>query len=274
MRRRRPLCYPGTTVLKNTLDIRDHETLEQAQDDRAAARYAVIQASLPQPPFTFETLRTIHRALFGSIYAWAGEPRTIGISKADYDDPNGRITRLADPHLIAPMAGIIFNTIDHGRALMNLDRATFAAKAAVFLNDLNILHPFRGNGRSQRLLLSAVAEAAGHPVAFDVVTRERMVAASVSAQADIGSFVRLLEEITDPRRVDALRKALDAMKRFNAPVWNDLYVATTQAGQTYSGTLAGVAGQDFMLRVDAQPRAGSRSATRPTCPAPPRTAST
>jgi cell filamentation protein len=34
-----PYCYPGTTVLRNKLDIRDPEFLQRVQDDLAAARY-------------------------------------------------------------------------------------------------------------------------------------------------------------------------------------------------------------------------------------------
>jgi cell filamentation protein len=72
-----PYLYPGTTTLKNKLGIRDPKALERAEDERAAAPYALLERNLPQPPFTFETLKDIHR-LFGSVYEWAGQPRTIG----------------------------------------------------------------------------------------------------------------------------------------------------------------------------------------------------
>jgi fido (protein-threonine AMPylation protein) len=54
-----PYLYPGTTTLKNKLGIRDPKALERAEDERAAARYAVLERNLPQPPFTFETLTDI-----------------------------------------------------------------------------------------------------------------------------------------------------------------------------------------------------------------------
>ena len=152
------------------------------------------------------------------------------------------------------MARVIFGAIEHGRALLNFDRATFASRAAEFLNDLNILHPFReGNGRGQRLLLSAMA---GTPDIRcpDVVTRECMVATSIATRDDVGSFVRLIEEISDPRRVEVLRKALGAMKQSATLAWNDLYVATTTTGQSYSGILAGRAGDDLLIRVEPRSR--------------------
>ena len=247
-----PYLYPGTTTLKNKLGIRDPEALERAQDERAAARYAILERNLPQPPFTFETLKEAHRQLFGSVYEWAGQPRTIGIQKADWDDAGGKLTSFANPTMIAAMAGVAFKAIDNGRALMDLDRQTFAARAAEFLNDLNIIHPFReGNGRAQRILLSAIGEAAGHPIAFDVATRERMVATSIAAaNGDLGGFTRLIEEATDPRRVEAMRGALGFLQKAFPP-WNNTYIATTTAGQHYEGTLVDRTKSDFMMRVTA-----------------------
>jgi fido (protein-threonine AMPylation protein) len=139
-----PYLYPGTTTLKNKLGLRDPAALERAQDERAAARYAILERNLPQPPFTFDTLKDVHKQLFGSVYDWAGQPRTIGIQKADWNDAGGKLTTFANPATIAPMASVAFKAIDNGRALMNLDRQAFAAGAAEFLNDLNIIHPFRG----------------------------------------------------------------------------------------------------------------------------------
>ena len=249
-----PYLYPGTSTLKNKLGIRDPEALERAQDERAAARYAILERNLPQAPFTFETLKDVHKQLFSSVYEWAGQPRTIGIQKADWDDARGNLTTFANPAMIAPMAGVAFKAIDNGRALMDQDRQAFAARAAEFLNDLNIIHPFReGNGRAQRILLSAIGEAAGHPIAFDVATRERMVATSIAAaNGDLGGFTRLIAEATDPRRVEAMRSALGFLQKAFPP-WNDTYIATTTAGQRYDGTLVDRTKTDFMMRVSAPP---------------------
>ena len=137
-----PYLYPGTSTLKNKLGIRDPEALERAQDERAAARYAILERNLPQAPFTFETLKDVHKQLFSSVYEWAGQPRTIGIQKADWDDAGGKLTTFANPAMITAMAGVAFKAIDNGRALVDLDRQAFAGRAAEFLNDLNIIHPF------------------------------------------------------------------------------------------------------------------------------------
>ena len=108
---------------------------------------------------------------------------------------------------------------------------------------------------SSVFLLAAIGDNAGHPMSFDVVTRERMVATSIEAsRGDVGGLVRLMDDVTDPRRTTALRTALNAIRQHGSGDWNNLYVATTQAGQNYSGVLVGQAGQDFMMR--AKGRAG------------------
>ena len=51
--------------------------------------------------------------------------------------------------------------------------------------ELNAIHPFReGNGRTQRVFVSELAREAGHVLDFTVVSRERMIAASVAANED------------------------------------------------------------------------------------------
>jgi cell filamentation protein len=86
------------------------------------------------------------------------------------------------------------------------------------------------------------------PLTF--VTKERMIAVSVAGiDGEVEAARRLFREISDTRRVSALRKALKFLKNTNAVPWNDLYVATTTAGREYSGILAGIAGEDYMMRV-------------------------
>lgn len=49
------------------------------------------------------------------------------------------------------------------------------------LVELNGVHPFReGNGRTQRVFITELATAAGHPLDFSCVSRERMIQASIA----------------------------------------------------------------------------------------------
>ena len=66
--------------------------------------------------------------------------------------------------------------------LRGLTRETFAVQAADLMAELNAIHPFReGNGRTQRLFMRELAKGAGHNLDFAVVSKERMLQASIAA---------------------------------------------------------------------------------------------
>ena len=71
-------CYPGTTVLKNLLGLK-----EQAELDAFEAEITVQRASEPMPEGKLDAVhyKAIHRYLFQDVYIWAGKPRTVRISK-------------------------------------------------------------------------------------------------------------------------------------------------------------------------------------------------
>ena len=72
-----PACYPGTDVLINKLGLRDGDRLEEAEAEFAAI--AVEKIDLGSPPFDLAYLQGLHSQLFGDVYAWAGQVRTIDI---------------------------------------------------------------------------------------------------------------------------------------------------------------------------------------------------
>ena len=121
-------------------------------------------------------------------------------------------------------------------------------QAANTFSDINQLHAFRdGNGRAQRALVSALAKDAGHHLSFDVVSRERMVEASIQAsQGKRDKMQRMFKEISDAKRVAALREAISFLDSQNYK-WNERYIATTEPNRLYKGTLVGKSGENFMM---------------------------
>jgi cell filamentation protein len=160
-------------------------------------------------------------------------------------------TWFTPPHLLEHEAERIFGSLRRVNLLSGLHRAEFAREAAMLLAEINKLHPFReGNGRTQRVFIDSLARQAGHEVSFDVVSRERMIQASIEANnGNLGMLARMFEEITDARRIEPLRRAIAFLSRekFN---WNDTYVATTTPGEHYVGKLVGRDGEAFMMRSD------------------------
>lgn len=77
-----PLCYPGTTVLRNRLDLTDDQALHDAE--RTLSEIAAGSIDFALPPYDLTYLQRIHRTLFEDVYEWAGELRTVDISKGGY----------------------------------------------------------------------------------------------------------------------------------------------------------------------------------------------
>lgn len=74
-----PYCYRGTSTLKNLLDLHDEDDLNEAE--RYLTEAAAERLEFIEPPYSLDTLKQIHRTLFSAIYSWAGEIRTVKISK-------------------------------------------------------------------------------------------------------------------------------------------------------------------------------------------------
>jgi cell filamentation protein len=194
-------------------------------------------------------LKAIHQRVFRDVFPWAGEFRTTMLGKAEHVGQPP--TWFTPPHLLEHEAERIFSSLHRTNLLRGLQRTGFARHAAPLLAEINKLHPFReGNGRTQRLFIDALAQQAGHQVYFDVVSRERMVQASIEANSgNFAMMARMLEEITDRDRIQPMRRAIAFLSRegFN---WNDTYIATTMAGEIYAGKLVGRDGNAFMMRSD------------------------
>ena len=73
-----PYLYPGTTVLRNKLGIRDTAQLEQAERVLVTQRTA---EGVPTGTFGLDHMKAIHRHLFQDLYEWAGQIRKVEIAK-------------------------------------------------------------------------------------------------------------------------------------------------------------------------------------------------
>ena len=251
--------HPDAAV-KNKLGAATHDELEKLEAARVAARDIEIQAGHgPQGQFDAAHLKAIHRHLFQDVYEWAGRTRDERVLLSDRTIATEPLLRKIDgnPFLSGPLIpkalADIAAKLRDANYLRDLPRAEFAACAADVMVELNTVHPFReGNGRTQRAFMRNLAKDAGHDLDFSVVTRERMVQASIagSDRGDPQMMRRLFDEISHEPRVAALDRAIDALNKHNFP-WNDHYIATTEPGHKAKVTMAGIAGGQFMSRTAA-----------------------
>ncbi len=69
--------YEGTDVLKNLLNIRDKEKLDEAEADYVTYRLKEI-AQIPLPgDYDYAHLLDMHKYIFQDIYEWAGQQRKL-----------------------------------------------------------------------------------------------------------------------------------------------------------------------------------------------------
>ncbi len=180
-----PLCYPGTTVLRNKLDLMDQDEL----DEYETAMF-VLRSEEPWPEGKLDVAHylSLHHHLFQDVYDWAGQIRTIRIGKGG--------NWFCYPEHIQAQLDHVFQELGTADAFESLAPRDFAVRAAHFLAELNAIHPFReGNGRTQLTFLALLAEQAGLPFNVEVLDRERAIGAMIESFA--GSELPLADLILD-----------------------------------------------------------------------------
>jgi cell filamentation protein len=145
-------CYRGTAVLINKLGLQDQQALSEFELEISTQR-----ASEPLPAGSLDVSHylAIHKHLFQDVYDWAGQIRTVRISKGD--------SPFCFPENIQSEMDALFRDLARTNYFRELKAEDFAGQAAHFLAELNAIHPFReGNGRTQLTFLALLAENASH----------------------------------------------------------------------------------------------------------------
>ena len=181
-----PLCYFGTSVLKNLLDITDPRLLDEAE-----VALFLIRAEEPPPDGRFDLNHylDLHRHLFQDVYSWAGEIRTIRIGKGG--------NWFCYPEYIQSELRRVFAELGEPDVIARMTRPEFAEHVGHFLAELNAVHPFReGNGRTQLTFVAMLAKHAGFGFNADKLVRESVMQAMIESFAgDETRLVMLLRDI-------------------------------------------------------------------------------
>ncbi len=178
---------PATGVLKNRLGITDAATLETTEAQFVAQRsHELVQDPIPGT-FDLHHLQAIHRHLFGDLYDWAGQLRTVDLTKDT--------SRFAHHAYLERAAAPIFRDLAEEHYLRGLEPAAFSERAAHYLAELNALHPFReGNGRAHREFLSQLARDTHYAIAWEQITQADMLDASRRSFAgDLAPLTTLIQ---------------------------------------------------------------------------------
>jgi cell filamentation protein len=167
-----PYVYPGTNALKNLRDISDQPTLDQFEADATGFRIRQLVSRPTAGRFDVNHIQAIHKHIFQEIYTWAGQFRTVNISRS------GQYP-FAFAEQILPSLQRLSLELRNELMLEGLDRPQLCARGAYFLGELNAIHPFRdGNGRMQREFIRQLFAARGFALAWKHATREQIGQAS------------------------------------------------------------------------------------------------
>ncbi|MCI7613703.1 MAG: Fic family protein [Selenomonadaceae bacterium] len=132
-------------------------------------------------PGTFASLSVIHRYLFGDIYAFAGEMRTVNIAKGNF--------RFAPVMYLREAVS----------SIERMPQSDFEQIVEKYV-EMNVAHPFReGNGRSMRIWLDVILKAEiGRVVDWSRVDKEEyLLAMERSPVRDIEIKHLLQNALTD-----------------------------------------------------------------------------
>lgn len=194
-----------TGVLRNRLGITDAAEFAQAEADFSSARIAQLWRHPLPGDYDLAHLQRFHQVIFGDLFDWAGELRTVTLGKGG--------ALFCHPHDLVGTAAGVFGRLAADRHLRGLSRAAFLDKLTVLLADINDLHPFReGNGRAQRAFVAQLSRDAGHILRWARMDADTNRAACQAARVgDTEPLRAMLEHLVDdePARPPAPRPQSD-----------------------------------------------------------------
>lgn len=180
-----PYLDQQTGILRNLVGATTYPELRKAEADIVA----LTEISLGDIPHTVDLieLQKLHQTLFGKVYDWAGELRTVNIRK-------GSKEYFLDYTFLEKGAHFVFDSLRQENCLKDLDQQTFTKRLAYFYEQLNFIHPFReGNGRTQRIFWQRVANTAGYKIDWSKVIGNELDQASLVGRTE--NNLKPLEEM-------------------------------------------------------------------------------
>ena len=184
-----PYIDQETGILRNLVGAKTWQELQKAEADIIG----ISQIALADIPRTNDLteLRAIHKALFGKIYDWAGQLRTVDIKKGSEE----YFLSFAE---FDTGTTFVFGELRKENYLKGLNQEKIVERLAYFYEQLNYIHPFReGNGRTQRVFWSRVVKDAGYVINWkDAIGDELDKASQIGREkGDIEPLIKMFGRI-------------------------------------------------------------------------------
>lgn len=134
-------CYPNSFTLRNKFNITNSEELTIAEMEYTSLTIAEIKENPIKGDFNLKHLQDIHKHIFRDVYDWAGELRTVNISKGN---------PFCNCMYIEAEAERIFSELKKENYLIGISKLNICDKLAYYLGEINVLHPFREKNVTKR----------------------------------------------------------------------------------------------------------------------------
>lgn len=176
-------CYEGTTCLINKLGITDENKLKEFEGAVTFAKASELELNPISDTFDVEHYKLIHKYLFEDIYDWAGEYRTVNISKKG--------TKFASADQISDLMNACFMRLKDNDYFQNKSFDEFVDNIVDFYCVTNMIHPFReGNGRTQRLFISQLIRFNNYDIDFSSIDKDELMIATIHAANGIVDYLK------------------------------------------------------------------------------------
>lgn len=183
---RDPYLYDDVDVLKNLAEIKDPEVLQKAEADITNLAMTGIY-NQHYIKYDTETLQDIHFNIFGQIYDWAGEFRSIQMIKPE-DVLGGDTVRYAYPKEIKKQLAASMKEIT--KLKPNDDnKRDIVFRMVRIIAQIWQIHPFReGNTRSVIVFAVLLAKSLGFDVDHELFQKHSTYVRSALVWASQGIY--------------------------------------------------------------------------------------
>ena len=158
-----PYLIPDTDVLQNKLGIAEKDLLEKAEADITYLKLLDIDAWFENKSLNYETFLEVHKYIFGDLYEWAGQIRTIDIYKEEAVLGGVSLTYGEISSIQLQIETIIddLNQVEWS----NISVEDMIPLFSDLIAQLWLIHPFReGNTRTVMRFAGLFAHAKGFPL--------------------------------------------------------------------------------------------------------------
>ncbi|WP_297125126.1 Fic family protein [uncultured Eubacterium sp.] len=176
-------CYEGTSCLINKFGIKDEVILKELETTITLNKITEYSLNPLFYSFDVQHYKSIHRYLFGDIYDWAGEYRTVDMSKKG--------TNFAKAESVEKLMSNCFKRLNDKNLFQGLKFDDFVDEFVDFYCVTNMIHPFReGNGRTQRLFLTQLINKNGYDIDFSEIDTDELMIATIQSANGIIDYLK------------------------------------------------------------------------------------